>query len=160
QISDEAEEFLDTHGEEAADVFFKMAKGEGVLLHIHVEPWLTEQTHTTKQTKTQHRTVLREFIAWARRELWVEGVTRRYAGEYVSHLLGQDANLKRKTVQRYLSSLSSLWSWLEARGLAKDNPWLRQGVGKKSKRGETPSRRQWTDDALVKVLSGTYTTRY
>jgi integrase len=44
--------------------------------------------------------------------------------------------------------------------LANDNPWLRQGVGKKSKRGETPPRRQWTDEALVKMLSATYTARY
>jgi len=75
-------------------------------------------------------------------------------------LLGPTANLKRKTAQRYVSSLSSLWTWLEARGLAQDNPWLRQGVGKKSKRGETPTRKQWTDEALVKVLSGTFTPRY
>lgn len=160
QISEEAEEILDTYGEKIATAFYKTAKGEGVLLHPQVEPWLTEQTHTTKQTKAQHRTVLREFIAWAGRELWVEDVTRRYAGEYVSHLLGPDGNLKRKTVQRYVSSLSSLWAWLEMRGLAQENPWLRQGVGKKSKRGEAPPRKQWTDQALVKVMSGPYTTRY
>jgi integrase len=44
--------------------------------------------------------------------------------------------------------------------LTESNPWLRLGLGKKPKRGQTPPRRQWTDDALVKVLSGTYTTRY
>ncbi len=159
QISEEAQEIEETHGEEVARAFFRTARGEGVLLRPQVEPWLTEQTHTTKQTKAQQRTVLREFTTWARRELWVEDVTRRYAGEYVSHLLGP-SGLKSKTVQRYVTSLSSLWSWLEARGLANDNPWLRQGVGKKSKRGETPPRRQWTDEALVKVLSATYTARY
>jgi integrase len=160
QISEEAEQFLDEHGEKAATTFYKIAKGEGMLLRTQVDPWLTEQANTTNQTKAQHRTVLRAFIAWAGEDVFVESVTRRYAGEYVSHLLGPDASLKRKTAQRYVSSLSSLWGWLEARGLAQNNPWLRQGVGKKSKRGETPTRNQWTDDALVKVLSGDFTPRY
>ena len=47
-----------------------------------------------------------------------------------------------------------------ARGVAGGNPWLGHGVGKKSKRGEAPKRRQWSDAALVKVLSGAYTPRY
>ena len=160
QISEEAKQFLETHGPKAADAFYKIAKGEGTLLRTQVDPWLAEQANTTNQTKAQHRTVLRAFIAWAGEEVLVEGVTRRCAGEYVSHLLGPAANLRRKTAQRYVSSLSSLWAWLEARGLGQDNPWLRQGVGKKSKRGETPARKQWTDEALVKVLSGDFTPRY
>jgi hypothetical protein len=142
EISEETEEFLETHGEKAADTFFKIAKGQGMLLRTQIDPWLAEQANTTNQTKAQHRTVLRAFISWAGEDVFVENVTRRYAGEYVSHLLGPAANLKRKTAQRYVSSLSSLWSWLEARGLAQDNPWLRQGIGKKSKRGEAPTRRQ------------------
>jgi len=59
-----------------------------------------------------------------------------------------------------VSSLSSFWTWLEARGLARENPWLRQSTGKKSKRGETGGRKQWTDSALIKVLSGAHTARY
>jgi integrase len=160
QISEEAEEFLETRGEKAADTFYKIAKGQGMLLRAQVDPWLTEQANTTNQTKAQHRTVLRAFIAWAGEDVFVESVTRRYAGEYVSHLLGPAANLKRKTAQRYVSSLSSLWSWLEARGLAQDNPWTRQGISKKSKRGEAPKRSQWTDEALAKVLLGDFTPRY
>ena len=124
EISEETEEFLEEHGEKAATTFYKIAKGEGMLLRTQVEPWLAEQANTTSQTKAQHRAVLRAFAAWAGGEdVFVESVTRRYAGEYVSHLLGPAANLKRKTAQRYVSSLSSLWTWLEARGLAQDNPW-------------------------------------
>lgn len=160
EISEEAEEFLETHGEKAAETFHKIAQGRGTLLRTQVEPWLAEQANTTNQTKAQHRTVLRAFITWAGDDTFVETVTRKYAGEYVSHLLGPDATLKRKTAQRYVSSLSSMWGWLEARGLSPDNPWLRQGIGKKSKRGEAPTRRQWTDDALVKVLTGSFTARY
>jgi Domain of unknown function (DUF6538)/Phage integrase, N-terminal SAM-like domain len=160
QISDQTQEYLETHGEKAATTFYKVAKGDRTLLRPQVDLWLAEQSNTTNQTKAQYRTVLRAFIAWAGEDVFVESVTRRYAGEYVSHLLRPAADLKRKTAQRYVSSLSSLWAWLEARGLAQDNPWIRQGVGKKSKRGETPTRRQWTDEALVKVLSAGFTARY
>jgi integrase len=68
--------------------------------------------------------------------------------------------LSRKTARRYVSSLSSFWRWLYARGLAQENPWREQELGKKSTRGEAPTRKQWSDDALVKVLSGAYTPRY
>ena len=87
-------------------------------------------------------------------------MTRRHAGDYVSHLLAPNSGLSRKTAQRYVSSLSSLWTWLEARGFTTGNPWLRSGIGKKSKRGEADKRGQWTDDALVKVLSGQRTQFY
>ena len=68
--------------------------------------------------------------------------------------------MSRQTAKRDALSLSSLWTRLEARGFAQENPWLRQGIGKKSKRGEATKRAQWTDAALVKLLSGKYTPRY
>src|SRR5436190_9116072 len=61
---------------------------------------------------------------------------------------------------RYVSSLSSLWRWLTARGVANDNPWRGQEVGRKSKRGETQEGGQWSDAALQRLLSGAYTPRY
>ena len=161
QISEEAKEFLETHGERAATAFYKVARGEGTLLTSQVDTWLAEQgTTITAQTSAQHRTVMRAFTAWAGSGVLIEDVTRRYAGEFVSNLLAPASGLSRKTARRYVSSLSSFWRWLYARGLARENPWREQELGKKSKRGETPQRRQWTDDALVKVLSGQYTPRY
>ena len=45
--------------------------------------------------------------------------------------------------------------------MATANPWLGQGIGKKSKRGDAAgTRKQWSDDALLKVLNGHYTPRY
>lgn len=161
QISDEAREFLETHGEKAATAFYKSAKGEGTPLRSTVDTWLGEQVGTiTAQTIAQHRTVVNAFLAWAGDGVLIEDITRRRAGEYVSHLIAPTSGLSRKTAQRYVSSLSSLWTWLEARGLVPSNPWRGHGVGKKSKRGEAPKRGQWTDAALVKVLSGSYTPRY
>jgi len=161
QISDEAKEYLETHGEKAATEFYKIARGEGTPLRSHVDAWLAEQAGAvTRQTNAQHRSVVKAFLAWAGQGALIEEVTRRQAGEFVSHLLAPTSGLSRKTTQRYVSSLSALWIWLVAKGLAPDNPWRGHGVGKKSKRGEAPKRGQWTDAALVKVLSGHYTERY
>jgi integrase len=158
-IKDETEDFEARHGQKAADTFYNIARGQGTPpLVTQIEPWLAEQ-QTIEQTKVQQRTVLRAFLAWAGKDVTISDVTRRRAGEYVSHLLST-TDMASQTARRYVSSLSSLWSWMERRGVASDNPWLRQGVGKKSKRGITQPRQQWTDDALVRVLSGPYTTRY
>lgn len=161
QISDEAREFLDTHGEKAATSFYKIAKGEGTLLNSLIDTWITEQAGiVTGQTSAQHRTVLAAFLEWAGEGTLIEDVNRKRAGEFVSHLLAPVSGLSRKTAKRYVSSLSSLWIWLEARGLAEGNPWRGHNIGKGSKRGETPNRKQWSDDALIKVLTGKYTPRY
>jgi integrase len=161
QISEEAKEFVDTHGEHAATSFFKIAKGEGTPLRDLIDTWLTEQAGTiTEQTSAQHRTVLTAFLDWAGQGLLVEDVDRRKAGEFVSHLLTPASGLKRKTVQRYVSSLSSLSRWLMARGVANGNPWRGHDIGRKSKRGEAPAGRQWTDAGLVKLLTGAYTPQY
>ncbi len=161
QISDEAKELLDTHGEKVATAFYKVAKGEGTLLRGTVDTWLTEQGGiVTGQTISQHRAVVNAFMNWAGDGVLIGDVSRKLAGEYVSHLLSPTSKLSRQTAKRYVSSLSSLWAWLETRGFAEDNPWRGHGVGKKSKRGETPKGGQWTDAALIKVLSGAYTSRY
>ena len=157
QVSDEAKELLETHGETVATTFYKTARG-APLLDVYVEPWLTEQGNKiTEQTRAQHRGVVKAFLVWAGQGALIEEVTRRQAGEFVSHLLAPTSGLSRKTVQRYVSSLSALWLWFVAKGLAPDNPWRGHGVGRQSKRGEAPKRGQWTDAALVKVLSGHYT---
>jgi integrase len=161
QISDEANEFLEEHGDAAATAFYKIAKGEGTPLRSQIDGWIGEQAGVvTGQTISLHRAVLTAFLTWAGEGLLIEDVNRKKAGEYVSHLLKPASNLSRRTAGRYVSSLSSLWKWLEARGLAEDNPWQRQGVGKKSARGVAKGRNQWTDDALNKVLTGSYTPRY
>ena len=161
QISDEAREYLETHGEKAATSFYKIAKGEGTPLRSVIDTWLAEQAGIiTGQTIAQHRTVLAAFLEWAGEGALIEDIDRRRAGEFVSHLLATTSGLKRKTAKRYVSSLSSLWVWLEARGLAHGNPWRGHNIGRGSKRGETPNRNQWSDEALIKILSGKYTTRY
>jgi integrase len=160
--SDEAEAIERKYGEAAGITFYKIATGQGTPVSILVDPWLAEQGNTiTGQTASQHLVAVRSFLAWAGEGTCVNEVTRRRAGEYVSCLLSPESGLKPKTAKRYVSSLSSLWGWLEARGHgAQDNPWLRQGIAKKSKRGQGAPRKQWTDAALVKLLTGQHTEQY
>jgi Domain of unknown function (DUF6538)/Phage integrase, N-terminal SAM-like domain len=159
-LADEAEAIEDTHGAEAAVRFFRAARGEGTLLHSLVDPWLSEQGDIAGQTRSQHRMVVTALIRWAGGGLLIEEVDRKKAGAFISHLLSEASSLSPKTVKRYASSLSSLWRWLEARGHLRDgveNPWLGQGIARKSKKGVVIERRQWTDAALVKVLSSAAT---
>ncbi len=161
QISEDAKELLETHGEKTATAFYKIAKGEGTPLSSHVEGWRAELVGTvTGQTLSQHRTVINALVKWAGEGALIEDFTRKRAGEYVAYLLTPASGLTRRTAKRYVSSLSSYWKWLEARGHAEDNPWRAQSLGTKSKRGEATKRNQWTDDALIKVLNGTYTPQY
>ena len=162
QIADEAREVEDKYGEETAIRYHKAASGQGTPLWELIDTWLTEQGDAiTEQTRAQHRTAVTAFVAWTGQGVLVEDIGRRKAGEFISQrLLASTSGRSRKTAQRYVSSLSSLWAWLMARGVATDNPWRGQGVGKKSKRGEAGQRQQWTDTALVKVLSGSYSPHY
>jgi integrase len=162
QIGDEADNIELSHDEETALRFFKIAKGEGTPLRDLVDPWLDEQAgDITAQTAAQHRIVLTAFINWVGQEVLVEEVDRRKAGEFATNLLTPASGLKRKTAQRYVSSLSSLWQWLLARGIAKgDNPWRGLAIGKKGKRGETQVPKQWRDAGLKALLTGARTERY
>src|SRR5262245_17193731 len=86
---------------------------------------------------------------------------RKLGGEYTDSPLRRD-RLSRKTVARRLSSLSSLWRWLERRGLAPkgSNPWLGQLGENTGKRGQEKPRSQWKDEQLVKLLAGETTPQY
>jgi hypothetical protein len=107
-ISDEANEFLETRGDKAATAFYKIAKGEGSPLRGHIDPWLAELVGTvTGQTISQHRTVIRAFLARAGEGSLIEDVNRQRAGEYVSYLLTPASGISRRTAKRYVSSLSS-----------------------------------------------------
>jgi integrase len=54
--------------------------------------------------------------------------------------------------------LSAFWRWLVSRGQAQDNPWRDHQLGRANKPGQ--GRKGFSDDDLVKLLSGFYTERY
>ena len=159
---DEIKEMAATIGEEDAARLARMVKSATPPLAEHYERWLDQQTKDlTRQTVAQHRVAVREFLKWAGRDTCIGDVDRKLAGKYADYLLSIDGGLKRKTIKRHFSSLSSFWSWLEERGLSEEgsNPWLGR-LRKRGKRAEEVKRRQWTDAELPKLLTGHTTPKY
>ncbi|MDE5451921.1 tyrosine-type recombinase/integrase [Bradyrhizobium sp. CSA112] len=143
--------------EALADAFHQTATGEGTLLKDLYPTWIAESTETG-QTKSQHGSTTRRYIAWAGEFVTIEETDRKKAGEYVSELIAK-SGLARRTIKRHLSSLSSLWQWLESKAHAKpdSNPWLRHKLGKQAK-GKPRYRKALEEDALLRLLEGRYST--
>ena len=159
---DEVKEMAPVIGEEDAARLARMLKSATPPVSENYEKWLDQQAHITKQTVSQHGAVVRNFLRWAGEDICIGDVDRKTAGEYTNSLLSEESKLKLSTVKRHLSTLSSLWGYLEDRGLApKDgNPWLRQLRGKRGTRGQEKPRSQWKDEQLVKLLAGETTPQY
>jgi integrase len=141
-----------------ARAFYQTATGEGTLLKDFYPTWIAESTETG-QTKSQHGSTTRRYIAWAGEFVTIEETTRKKAGEYVSELIA-NSGLARRTIKRHLSSLSSLWQWLESKAHAEpdSNPWLRHKLGKQAK-GRARYRKVLEEDALMRLLNGRYSTK-
>jgi len=138
---------------ELAQGVYKVATGQGTILRDHYATWISE-VEVAEQTKVQHASTVKRFLGWAGEFATVEDTPRKRAGEYVSELLA-NSGLARRTVKRHLSSLSQFWQWLEAKGHAQDNVWLRHKLGKKS---GVKFRKGLSDEQIVKLLSGSYAT--
>jgi len=149
-ISDRAEEIDHKRGEAAAVGFFKVARGQAEPLQPLIERWLAEIKGDVKeQTASQHRVAINKLLEFLGAGATVEHVTRRKAGEFVSDRL-MKSGLARKTIRRYVSSLSSLWRWMVKRGIVEENPWREQAPPK----DKTRTKRPFTEDELVKLLKG------
>lgn len=118
-----------------------------------IEKYLAEvKNFVRNQTHHDKRRHLREFTDWLGADLEPKEITKAIAGRYVTEkLLKRD--VAPRTVKARLSSLSSLWQWLDGRGMVDANPWERMGrTIKQSTRGTAPTRRPWTDAELLKLL--------
>lgn len=73
----------------------------------------------------------------------------------MGHLL-ETSGKSRRTIERYVSSISSFWKWLLRRGHIESrmNPWLGHGLA--SKKGKKPTRRALPDEAVLKLLRARY----
>src|SRR5262245_20855547 len=86
-----------------------------------------------------------------------EETDRKKAGAYISYLMSA-RGLAPKTVERYRSSLSTLWAWLEEKGIIatdRSNPWTKHRSIRPTVRTK---RRPLSDEQLVSLLSGCYDT--
>jgi hypothetical protein len=151
---DEAKAFVEEHGEEKAESFMRVVKGKATFIRDVYPRWLDETGPKPKQ-RDAHSKTLRDYMKWAGQRITVEETDRKKAGAYISHLKSARA-LAPKTVEHYRSSLSTLWAWLEEKGITDlANPWLRH----RSIRPTVLTKRKRLFDAqLVSLLSGSYDT--
>ncbi|SOR32031.1 Putative phage integrase (fragment) [Methylorubrum extorquens] len=113
--------------------------------------WLSEiEGVQTKQSVMQHVIAIREFAQSQPSNRTVERISRRIAGEFVSGVLMQ-AGASQKTVNRKISSLSSLWRWLRKRGFVEENPWEGQGSFVSAVKSVRP-KRAYEAPELVRLL--------
>ncbi|MCB9942610.1 MAG: tyrosine-type recombinase/integrase [Geminicoccaceae bacterium] len=116
-----------------------------------IELWLNEAGGTfTKQTSFQHRTAIELFMSSHDRQLQIDAVSRRVAGEFVSTVLLASGR-KAATINRIISSLSSMWRWAVRRGLAADNPWTNQSVVP-ARQSRSEKKRPYQASELKKLL--------
>ena len=151
---DEAKEVLEEHGQEKAERFMRVVKGEATFIRDVYPPWLDETRPKPKQ-RDAHSKVMRDFIEWAGQGITVEETDRKKAGAYISNLMSARA-LAPKTVERYRSSLSTLWTWLEEKGMTDlNNPWAKH---RSIRPTVQTKRRPLSDEQLASLLSGCYDT--
>lgn len=152
---EDAKEIARTKGTQAARRFHAVAIGKATLIKDLWARWLSE-VECIEQTKDQHKYAIGQYLAWAGEYATVEECDRAKAGAYVSKLLSEDH--AKKTLLRYLSSLSSFWQWLRQRGITdKDNPW--RGHGIKTKR-QAAQRHALSEEQLKRLLRLPWTPRW
>ena len=149
-ISDIAEELEAKQGQDAARTFHQIATSEVPVLKDVEKIWLEDiKDEVSGQTLGHHRYALKLLHEFDEGIVFVDQVTRRLAGHFVTENLKPQR--KPQTVNRIISSLSSLFAWMRRRGFVETNPWEGQGVSKKEK-GWTKPKRPYSADELVQLL--------
>jgi len=142
--------------EKVAGQFYGMATASLTPLKAHMEAWIAE-SHVQARTAADHRRAIGRLQGWGIET--IEAVDRKKAGEYVTYLLNHRApgwSGDRKTITKYLSSLSSYWRWLIQKGHVNENPWLNQAPPKAKVhlKGQDYQERAFTDDEVSTLLNG------
>lgn len=152
QIAALGERIEATRGETQAHAFVAIARGEDDALRSMFDQWQREG-HVQAKERANRETVIKVFLGWLTEQKsvpTVRSVTRALAGHFVSDDL---IPRSRATAAKYLSTLRSFWNWLESKGVAKDNPWLRHPLPKRQV-SRDDQKRAFTDEEVVNLLSG------
>jgi integrase len=154
---DEAKEVLAKYGRQEADRFMRVVQGQASFVRDLYPRWLDETAPPAKR-RDLYLVALRTFVAWAGENVTIEEVNRAKAGEFVSFLL--DGTRAAATVDRYRSTLATLWQWLGEKGLVEQdrNPWRNhRGIRTAGRAKPAAKRKGLMDEQLIKLLSGSYT---
>ena len=155
-LGDRADQIMD---EKNRDTFLGIATGTVTPLTTHLEAWLMESRFKPR-TAGDRRRALERLEAWGVAS--IEEVTRRKAGEYVSHLMTHRDRTwsgDHATVVKYVSALSSYWTFMRRKGHVESNPWVDQTPPKPKPSSldhdHDTDERPFTDDEVRKLLAGT-----
>ncbi|MCZ8100732.1 MAG: hypothetical protein O9972_22825 [Burkholderiales bacterium] len=155
-LEDRAEQIKDDRDR---DAFIGVATGTSTPVTTHLETWLTESRFKPR-TAGDRRRALERLEAWGVTS--IEEVTRRKAGEYVSHLMTHRDKTwsgDHATVVKYISALSSYWTFMRRKGHVESNPWVDQTPPKPKPSSldhdHDTDERPFTDDEVKKLLAGT-----
>lgn len=145
----------DKEREARAGKFITIASGRETPVEVMLSEY-HEQRDFLKRTEADNGRVLRYLVDWCGREglrPTVERLGRREAGRFVRSM-STEQGLSSKTVNKYLSCLSSYWQWLEARGHgAQENVWRGQSLPA-ARRVEGQTERPFTDHEVATLLAG------
>lgn len=174
QAEDVAESLSDEEGHQYLCTFMDTLEGTATPLGPLLDRWLSRQGKSvsnglvnrhnrvlivfseylacvsgisSRPTKRQAQSVLRAFP--------VQKVDKKLASRFREWAEDRKA---ANTVNSYLSSLRSFWTWLEAAGEAESNPWAGMSRGlKKLARKEAKARgekRPFTEQEMLALLTG------
>ena len=151
-LGDRAEEISAIEGSQRASLFYGIASGTATPIMLLVDTWLSEKPLKPRQKMDYKRAVAKfdDYLLNRKGEAAVERVTRRLAGEYVSHKMAEGVH--PKTLNKDVSALSTYWRWLEAKGYLDGNVWRGQGVSKKTL-PKSQGKRPFHDDEVTTLLS-------
>ncbi len=141
-----------------ASLLNDVALGMGTPLLTHLKTYHSQGNRKARTQADDERAI--EYLTdWCRQENLaptIEEITRKRAGQFINGYLTGDQKgqaIARKTANKYISSLSGYWKWLEKRGFVDANVWQGQSLPKEVKPTEEMAR-AFTDEEMVKLLTG------
>lgn len=144
--------------EARAAMLSEVAFGRGTPLATHLTTY-HGQSNRKARTQADDRRAVEYLSDWCRQDNLaptIENISRKRAGQFINGYLTGDQKgqaIARKTANKYISSLSGYWKWMEKRGLVEANVWQGQSLPKEVKAPEEMAR-AFTDEEMIKLLTG------
>jgi integrase len=121
-----------------------------------VSRWLADAI-CTPRTRADHWRAVRKLQHWG--VATVGSVDRQKAGAFIAWMRTRHSAQwtgDRRTVRKYLSSLSGYWKWMQGKGFVADNPWLEQPLARMAafETAAEVRERAFTDAEVRQLLNG------
>jgi integrase len=121
-----------------------------------VGQWLADAI-CTPRTRADHWRAVRKLQHWG--GATVGSVDRQKAGAFITWMHSRHSAQwtgDRRTVRKYLSSLSGYWKWMQRKGLVAANPWLEQPLARTTAPDTATEIREraFTDAEVRQLLHG------